>query len=426
MQPRASSNGGRRFASDALRFAVGIEDTFVPQTSEGQRALDEYELTCHYERFHNDLALARDCGATMIRYGIPWYRINPAPDVFEWEWLDRVVARLVELGLEPIVDLVHYGTPLWLEGTFLNPDYARRVSDYAARVAERYHDSISLYTPLNEPLINAAYCGDWGIWPPNAEGHHGFVSLIHAICRGIVETQAAVASVVADAAFVHVEASIRYVGALDQEDAQLLLARRFVAEDLVCGRVDNAHPLSRYLLENGMSDADLAWFASSPSPPDIMGVNYYPNLSTEIFLSDAAHHGAPWDPRPRRDDDVNGLEDVIRLWHERYKVPIFVTETCHPGSDVARRLRWLDDSVAAVLRLRDQGIPIVGYTWWPLFDMVDWRYREGAEPVESFLLPSGLYSLAGDDDLARRPTALVERFRQYAVASATLAAPIDA
>ena len=62
-----------------FRFAVGIEDTFVPQVFPGHRALDEYELTQHYRFWSEDLALAADAGATAIRYGFPWYRLNPAP-----------------------------------------------------------------------------------------------------------------------------------------------------------------------------------------------------------------------------------------------------------------------------------------------------------------------------------------------------------
>ena len=101
-----------QFADRRFRLAVGIEDTFVPQASIGRRALDEYELTQHYDRWANDLGLARECGATTIRYGIPWYKINPSPGRFVWDWLDRVVDLLDELGLETIVDLMHYGTPL--------------------------------------------------------------------------------------------------------------------------------------------------------------------------------------------------------------------------------------------------------------------------------------------------------------------------
>jgi beta-glucosidase len=425
LPPQASSKSPLpAFPNDRLQFAVGIEDTFVPHAFDGRRALDEYELTRHYERWHADLALARECGATMIRYGIPWYRVNPDAGQWRWDWLDRVVDRLVELELEPIVDFVHYGTPLWLENEFLNPDYPRYVSEYAARVAERYRDAFSIYTPLNEPLINAKFCGEWGIWPPQRKGHDGFAQLIRALTRGIVETQDAIRNLVPQAAFVHVEAAFRYVGALEQEDARLLLERRFLAEDLLCGRVDAGHPLADYLLRYGFSDDDLVWFREHTALPDVMGVNYYPNLSTEEFPATRLHHGAPWDPRPRRDDGVEGLEDVVRIWGQRYGAPVFVTETSHPGSDVERRLRWLDESVEALWRLRAEGVPVVGYTWWPLFDMIDWQYREGTDPVERYLLRSGLYELDGGNRLGRCRTELVKRFREHAEASGPLAREI--
>ena len=92
-----------------LKFAVGIEDTFIPQVSPNLRSLDEYELTGHYDRWREDLDLAASTGAEMIRYGIPWYRVNPAPNDWNWSWTDRVLDRLLSLGLTPIVDLMHYG-----------------------------------------------------------------------------------------------------------------------------------------------------------------------------------------------------------------------------------------------------------------------------------------------------------------------------
>lgn len=72
-----------------FRFAVGIEDTFVPYAFPGHRALDEYELIQHYRFWAEDLALAADAGATAVRYGFPWYRLNPAPGRFAWDWADR-------------------------------------------------------------------------------------------------------------------------------------------------------------------------------------------------------------------------------------------------------------------------------------------------------------------------------------------------
>ena len=54
--------------------------------------------------------------------------------------------------MAPIVDLVHYGLPPWIDRAFLNPDYPEFVAEYASRVAERFKGRIHAYTPLNEPL----------------------------------------------------------------------------------------------------------------------------------------------------------------------------------------------------------------------------------------------------------------------------------
>lgn len=58
-------------------WAGGIEDTFVPQTRLGHRALDEYELMGHYDHWREDLALLREVGVRAVRWGVPWYRVEP-------------------------------------------------------------------------------------------------------------------------------------------------------------------------------------------------------------------------------------------------------------------------------------------------------------------------------------------------------------
>ena len=67
---------------------------------------------------------------------------------------------------QPVVDLVHYGLPAWIDGAYLNPDYPEFVAEYASRVAERFRGRIHTYTPLNEPRVTAWYCGRLGWWPP--------------------------------------------------------------------------------------------------------------------------------------------------------------------------------------------------------------------------------------------------------------------
>jgi hypothetical protein len=93
-------------------------------------------------------------------------------------------------------------------------------------------------------------------------------------------------------------------------------------------------------------------------------------------------------------------------------MPIMVTETSARG-DEAIRARWLEASVAAIRALRGRGIPVLGYTWFPLFTMIDWRYRFGRGPLEEYRLELGLYTLDGAEGARWRPTPLVEQFRSY-------------
>ena len=51
-------------------WASGIENTFVPQTKVGHRALDEYELMGHYEHWREDLALLREANMQTVRWGV--------------------------------------------------------------------------------------------------------------------------------------------------------------------------------------------------------------------------------------------------------------------------------------------------------------------------------------------------------------------
>src|ERR1700757_2585085 len=86
----------------AFVWSAGIEDTFIaePWPSTG-RILDEYELTGHYRRWRDDLGLLSGLGVRIVRYGIPWYRVNPARGKWDWDWADRLLGRLLELGIEP-------------------------------------------------------------------------------------------------------------------------------------------------------------------------------------------------------------------------------------------------------------------------------------------------------------------------------------
>jgi beta-glucosidase/6-phospho-beta-glucosidase/beta-galactosidase len=89
-----------------------------------------------------------------------------------------------------------------------------------------------------------------------------------------------------------------------------------------------------------------------------------------------------------------------------------ISETAALGSP-ARRIAWLDASVRAVRRLRARGVPVVGYTWWPMFALITWAYRQGHHPASYYVKQMGLWDLNGTE-LTRVATPLVEMFRSYA------------
>ena len=412
------------FEDGELHFALGIEDTFVPQTRDGERAIDEYELTQHYEHLETDLELVSEVGAELLRWGVPWYRVAPEPGVWDWSWVDRAIARMQDLGIRPIVDLIHYGTPLWLDQQFAHPDYARHAAEFAQRFAARYGETVTDYTPVNEPMIHALFSGEYGYWPPYREGPDGLVTIASALAEGFVLTQQAIAAELGPrATFVHVDAGMLYVGDTEVPEHAATVTRlrhqSYLVEDLVTGSVGDGHPLLAQLRAGGISDARLAWFRDNAVQPDVMGVNYYPLNSTEVFEAGVHHRGGFADPRPSFDAGADGLRHVLSSYAARYGAPVMLTETCVTGT-VAQRISWLDRSVETIQVLRDGGTPVVGYTWWPLFDMYEWTYRHSRRPRADHLLTMGLFDLvetpSGRLDRERNPVA--DRFAEHASSGA--------
>jgi len=393
-------------------WATGIEDTFIPQARPGLRALDEYELTQHYQEWNGDLALAASLGVRAVRWGIPWYRVQPELARYDWEWTDQVIETMVdEHNLVLILDLMHYGTPLWLDNSFINAHYPERVAEYAAAVARRYKGRVQVYTPLNEPVVNADFCGRRGEWPPYLSGEDGFVKVLVAIAKGMVLTAEALRAELPEAVLVQVEALWQFHTQAEAYQSQVAAgnARQYLAYDLATGRVDENYPLLDYLLSHGVTENELADFQQRLAHFDVFGANFY-----------------PWSYGERAPGPDGGLElvegrtpgsaiaELLEAVLHRYGLPVMVTETSARG-DLSERRRWMDETLAAVWRLREQGQPVMGYTWFPMMTMVDWAYRREEKPLRNYLLHLGLFDSAFDDEgrLVRRPTDLVEHYRSY-------------
>lgn len=414
-------------------WAVGIEDTNVGWPLAGSpTGLDEYALTRHYEHWREDLALAASLGATQIRYGFPWYRVNPALGEWNWSSTDAVVDEAERLGLGLIVDLVHYGTPTWLKGSFTDPGYPDAVAAYAAAVAHRYRGRIPSITPLNEPLVTASFVGLRGIWPPHERGEDGWSRVVVSLAEGIQRSIHAIREAAPEMQIVHVEATHVWTAEPGLQSERGLLDRKnYLPTDLVLGRVDAGHSLHGWLMDQGIAQARLEALVAQPAMPDVIGVNYYPELSARRL---ARYEGSivgvtfnAW---------TDGLAGIIRGFVDRYGLPILVSETAVEGDD-DHRTNWLNAVVASLHGLRAEGVPVIGLVWWPLFDFVDWSWATGDQVIEEFyarvdgkisaIYPPtrgsgidayfrrmGLYRLeAQGADIRRMPTGAAETYRSH-------------
>lgn len=391
-------------------WAGGIEDTFIPQAGPRLRPLEEYELTQHYTQWRADLERAASLGITMLRWGVPWYRVEPQPGVFDWHWVDEVLDYMVNtLHIQPIIDLVHYGTPLWMTESFLDAHYPEHVAAYAEAFVQRYRGLVHLYTPLNEPMVNAEYSGVRGQWPPYLTGEHGLVSVLLPLAQGIQQTGWVIRRHDPEATLVAVEA-INWSRARQEEDQQeaLRLDRmNFLCWDLVAGRVDTEHPLYSWLIEHGATETQLARLRMQPLQQDILGVNFYPWSAQEIYHDEAGQVQQASVPQ-------NGrlLAEVLQRCYQHTHCPLFVTETSATGS-IENRQAWLRETIEAVHQAREQEIPVIGYTWFPLFSMIEWEYRLTEQSLADHLLHLGLWDITINDQqtLVRHETPLVEQYR---------------
>jgi beta-glucosidase len=143
-------------------------------------------------------------------------------------------------------------------------------------------------------------------------------------------------------------------------------------------------------------------------------MNFYPQWSTKQLYVDKRGRIA----FQETEHDGEGFAELITDYYERYRVPIMITETSAVGSDEVRE-KWLESSVGMIKNLRTGGVPVIGYTWFPFFTMIDWRYRFATEPLEDFYLELGLFKLNRESDHPRwLSTPIVEKMKGYVENSA--------
>lgn len=362
-----------------IMLATGIECS-APTIRGGTYRVDELETTRHYERWREDLHLTREMDIRYLRYGIPYHRVNTGAGQYDWSFVDEVMNCMRELGIEPLVDLCHFGMPDWLGNSFQNPDFPQAFAEYACEFVRRY-PWVRFYTPINEVFVCARFSGLLGWWNEQQQSERAFVTAIRHMAKGVVLAHREIMQIQPRAIFIQSESN-EYTHSLSSrihERVERENKIRFLGLDLIYGHQVRADIYS-WLIQNGMPPEEYQWFMNQNYHYNcVLGTDYY--VTNERMVDAEGHEFHV--------GEVFGWYSLSLDYYRRYRKPLMHTETNIWESD--NSVAWLWKQWQNLLRMRADGVPVLGFTWYSLIDQVDWdtALREPNHHVN----PVGLYDL---------------------------------
>jgi beta-glucosidase/6-phospho-beta-glucosidase/beta-galactosidase len=317
----------------------------------------------HYQRWQEDFELVQQLGIGYLRFGPPIHKTWLGVGQYDWEFADQTFADLKRRNIVPAVDLCHFGVPDWI-GNFQNPDFPTLFRAYAHAFAKRF-SWVQLYTPVNEMFICATFSARYGWWNEQLSSDQAFVTALKHIVKANVLAMQAILQVRPDAIFVQSESSEYFHAETPAaiRPAEVMNSQRFLSLDLNYGRRLDSE-MYEYLLDNGMTREEYHFFLDNRMKQHcIMGNDYY--VTNE--------HRVAADGSTRASGEIFGYSEITRQYHDRYRLPVMHTETNLVQGPTGREaVDWLWKEWANVLRVRNDGVPIVGFTWYSLTDQVDW------------------------------------------------------
>ncbi len=147
------------------------------------------------------------------------------------------------------------------------------------------------------------------------------------------------------------------------------------------------------MMDNGLTREEYNWFMKGEPPGyQIMGNDYY-GQNEHIVTPDGKMLSA---------EDVSGWYLITRDYYDRYKKPVMHTETNTFNADYAPT--WLWKQWLNILRMRNDGVPVLGFTWYSLIDQVDWD--------TALTEKNGRVNECGLFDMNRQPRPVAKAYRQ--------------
>lgn len=382
----------------------------------GDRYMDQLELSGHYTRGQEDITRFTELGISALRYPVLWEKHAPEKNtVIDWSNTAKRLDQLREACIQPIAGLVHHGSgPVYAD--FFDGTFASGLADFAGKVAEQF-PWIEFYTPVNEPLTTARFCGLYGHWHPHKTTSLDFLKILLAECKATVLAMQAIRKINPNAKLVQTEDLGKTQSSYHlRYQADFENRRRWLSFDIISGKVNEQHSLWQYLIYEGLTKEDFLFFSENPCLPDILGINHY--VTSERYIDERIER-FPAECKGGNGREVYADVEAVRVgrnegpevlfkevW-ERFHLPIAITEV-HLHCSREEQLRWFHQIWSAVNKLKKRGVDIKAVTAWALLGSFDW--------CSLLTKPAGIYE-PGLFDVRRlepRPTAVAKMVKTLA------------
>jgi len=359
---------------------------------------DTGDVACdHYRRWEADVDLMSQLGLGAYRFSLSWGRILPngigAVNPAGIDFYSRLVDRLLERGIRPLVTLYHWDLPAALDdrGGWLSRDSIDWFTEFAGVAFDALGDRVSMWATINEPWVvtDAGY-----LYGVNAPGHRDLeeavIAMHHILCAHGSAVRAFRARSPGQIGIVYNLEPKRPASArpedVDAARRHDIYNNRYPVDPCLIGRYPAECPeLFGDAWRPGF-EADLPLIHQ---PLDFVGVNYYTERTVRHDESEAVFQVRPVEVRELTRMETGwevvpeGLTRTLVEVSRRYPgVPIHVTENGAAFYDPPApldgriedplRVHYLRHHLLAVRAAIDQGADVRGYFAWSLLDNFEW------------------------------------------------------
>ena len=361
----------------------------MQHTSYVEPSLDAVD---HYNRYEEDIRLMAEAGLNAYRFSIEWARIEPEEGRFdetEVEHYRKVIACCKANGLEPVVTLHHFSSPVWLiskggwEAETTPADFARYVRFLMERLGSELH-YVCTINEANMGVQVAAIAKRYRqqMMAQAAKGQiDGGVQMglnmekMMANQKAIAEETMQVFGVAKAECFTSPRTAHGDELVMEAHKAARAVIRE-VCPHIKLGLTLSLHDIQA--LEGGEGPAQKDWddefthYLPLIEGDDFLGVQNYTRSRYDANGSIPAPDGAEL-TQMNYEFYPQALEHVLRTVAQSFHGDLIVTENGIATADDTRRVAFIEQALTGVQNCLADGLPIKGYFYWSLMDNFEWQ-----------------------------------------------------